>query len=275
MNVNRVYAVYFSPTGTTRALITYLAKGIADQLKSAVAYWDFTLPEQRRQIPVPGISDLFILGLPVYAGRLPNLMLKYLSSFKGEGALAVPVVLFGNRSYGNALVELRDLLEGTGFHTIAAAAFVGQHAFSGQLAKGRPDAADLTLAGQFVITIIKRVETLQKGDPWMPVNVPGKGAPDYGGYYQPLGQEGKPVDMLKVKPVTTADCIHCKRCVGVCPLGSINPDDVSRLTGICIKCNACIKVCPVHAKRLTDPAYLSHLHYLEATYTNRSVVELF
>lgn len=108
-----------------------------------------------------------------------------------------------------------------------------------------------------------------------PVNVPGRGAPDYGGYYQPLGEEGKPVAILKVKPITTADCIHCKRCVAVCPLGSIDPDDVSRITGICIKCNACIKVCPVYAKRLTDPAYLSHLQYLEATYTERSAVELF
>ena len=110
MKVNRIYAAYFSPTGTTRTVVTYLAKGIADKLKSAVEYWDFTLPEQRAQVPEPGISDLFILGLPVYAGRLPNLILKYLFSLRGQGAIAVPVVLFGNRSYGNALIELRDLL---------------------------------------------------------------------------------------------------------------------------------------------------------------------
>lgn len=275
MKVNRIYAVYFSPTGTTRTVVTYLAKGIADKLKSAVEYWDFTLPEQRGQVPEPGISDLFILGLPVYAGRLPNLMLKYLFSLRGRGAIAIPVVLFGNRSYGNALIELRDLLEETGFNTLAAAAFVGQHSFSGQLAKGRPDAADLALADRFVKTILERIETIQEGDSCTPVNVPGRGVPDYGGYYQPLGEEGKPVAILKVKPITTADCIHCKRCVAVCPLGSIDLDDVSRITGICIKCNACIKACPVHAKRLTDPAYLSHLQYLEATYTERSAVELF
>lgn len=50
---------------------------------------------------------------------------------QGNGALAVPVVLFGNRDYDDALIELRDILENNGLHTIAAGAFVGEHSFSG------------------------------------------------------------------------------------------------------------------------------------------------
>ena len=42
---------------------------------------------------------------------------------------AVPVVTFGNRNYDNALIELRNELENNHFHTIAAGAFVAQHAF--------------------------------------------------------------------------------------------------------------------------------------------------
>ena len=49
--------------------------------------------------------------MPVYAGRIPNLLLlKYLTSVKGNDALAVPIVLFGNRNYDDALIELRDIL---------------------------------------------------------------------------------------------------------------------------------------------------------------------
>lgn len=66
------------------------------------------------------------------------------------------------------------------------------------MAKGRPDAADLAVADRFVKTILERIETIQEGDSCTPVNVPGRGAPDYGGYYQPLGEEGKPVAILKV-----------------------------------------------------------------------------
>lgn len=275
MNVSRVYAAYFSPTGTTRTVITCLARALASNLAIPIEYWDFTLPRQRRLSPQFRLSDLFVIGLPVYAGRLPNLMLKYLSSFVGEGALAVPVVLFGNRSYGNALIELRDLLEQSGFHTVAAAAFVGQHSFSGVLAQGRPDAADLGIADRFAENIITRIKEIRDVHALAPVPVPGLGGPDYGGYYQPLGHTGTPVRILKVKPVTTSDCIHCKCCVNVCPLGSINPMDTGQIDGICIKCNACIKVCPVHAKQLIDPAYLSHVQYLETTYNSRSAVELF
>lgn len=275
MEVNRVYAAYFSPTGTTRAVVTYLAKRIAWNSGVAFVPWDFTLPAGRFETPSVKSTDVLVLGLPVYAGRLPNLMLKYLSTFAGRGALGVPVVLFGNRSYGNALIELRDLLEKTGFHTVAAAAFVGQHSFSAQLAPGRPDAADWETADRLAETISERIGRLPQDGPFFPVEVPGTGAPDYGGYYRPLGEDGLPVDFLKAKPVTTSACIGCKRCAGVCPLGSIDPVQVSRITGVCIKCNACIQICPVHAKQLADPAYLSHLRYLESTCVSRAAVEAF
>lgn len=275
MNVNRIYAAYFSPTGTTRKVVTHLADAIAGKLKLTVENWDFTFPEQRLKHPEPTASDLFILGLPVYAGRLPNLLLNYLSSFIGHGALAVPIVLFGNRSYGNALIELRDLLEDTGFHTIAAAAFVGQHSFSEQLAPKRPDIEDLKIADRFAEDILSRINNIPASASFPPIEVPGIGAPGYGGYYQPLGYDQNPVHFLKAKPITTRDCIHCKRCVSVCPLGSIDQEEEDRITGICIKCNACIKICPVNAKQLTDPAYLSHLQYLESTYLKQAAVELF
>lgn len=275
MKVAKIQAAYFSPTGTTRRLVTHLANAIAGKLRITAESLDFTLPGQRRQIPETTASDLFIVGLPVYAGRLPNLMLNYLSTLKGHGALAIPIVLYGNRSYGNALIELRDILENAGYHTIAAAAFVGQHSFSGQLATGRPDASDLRIADQFADDVIKRITNTPENRPFSPVTVRGIGAPDYGGYYQPLGENGTPVRFLKAKPVTGEDCIQCKRCVSVCPMGSIDVEDARMVTGICIKCNACIKICPAHAKQLTDPDYLSHLHYLESHYTNRTEVEVF
>ena len=59
------------------------------------------------------------------------------------------MVLFGNRNFDDGLIELRDILENTGFHTVAAAAFVGEHSFSKTLAAGRPDADDMKEALAF------------------------------------------------------------------------------------------------------------------------------
>lgn len=271
MNTTGIKAVYFSPGGTTRRLVTHLADTLASLLGAGVAYVDFTLPAARRQSFRADCGELVVVALPVYAGRLPNLLLKYLDTWEGNGALAVPVVMYGNRSYGNALLELHDLLQGKGFRPLAAAAFVGQHSFARCLAAGRPDAADLALAGRFARTVAFR---MQAGElPWLAL--PGLGAPDYGGYYQPLGEDGAPVRFLKAKPLTSDACTACGRCAAVCPMGAIDPLSPADVPGTCIKCNACITVCPTGAKRLTDPAYLSHLRFLEAHYTVPAPVELF
>ena len=78
---------------------------------------------------------------------------------EGGGAKAVPIVLYGNRNFDDGLIELRDILEKNGFHTIAGAAFVGEHAFSRTLAAGRPDAQDLDTArefGQKILSMLKK-----------------------------------------------------------------------------------------------------------------------
>jgi hypothetical protein len=40
-------------------------------------------------------KDVVVFGVPVYAGRVPNVLLKYLQSIKGNGALAIAVVVYG------------------------------------------------------------------------------------------------------------------------------------------------------------------------------------
>ena len=120
MKIEKVHAVYFSPTGTTKTVITHLVKCITTLLPEVVTeVKDFTLPSGRKKVPDIRESELAIVGLPVYAGRLPNLLLNYLTTWQSNGAWAVPVVVYGNRSYGNALVELYDILRYRGFHPIA------------------------------------------------------------------------------------------------------------------------------------------------------------
>lgn len=143
--INKIRAVYFSPTGTTRKIVTATAKGLSRTLKTDLEEYDFTLPKARTQPLQFTDSDLVVFGTPVYAGRVPNVLLPYLNTMQGYGALAVPVVLFGNRDYDDALIELRDILENKGLHTIAAGAFVGEHSFSRILAKDRPDMKDMDI----------------------------------------------------------------------------------------------------------------------------------
>ena len=126
MNISQVYAVYFSATGNTRKVTTTLANALAVSFDVPLEVRDFTLPAAREESYEFAAGDLVVFGMPTYAGKLPNKLLDFVKSgFHGNGALAVPVVTFGNRSFDNSLAELCACLEGDGFHTIGAGAFEG------------------------------------------------------------------------------------------------------------------------------------------------------
>ena len=272
--IKQVQAVYFSPTGTTKRVVTHVAREIAKALHASYNEQDFTLPKTRTAPLTFGSDDLVVFGTPVYAGRVPNVLLKYLATIAGNGALAVPVTVFGNRNYDDALVELRDILVQGGLYPIAAAAFVGEHSFSRVLAKDRPDMQDMEIATVFARSVAGKCTQLVPERAPDPVNVTGRPLP-YRGYYMPQDRHGNPVDIRKVKPLTNDRCNDCGLCVKVCPMGSINPDNVKEITGICIKCGACIKKCPKDAKYYDDAGYLYHQRELEETYTRRAENSLF
>ncbi|HOA41874.1 MAG TPA: EFR1 family ferrodoxin [Bacillota bacterium] len=274
MNFNKVCAVYFSATGTTKKIVESIAETIAGKLGVKYDTCDFTLPNAREKALRFHESDIIVFGTPVYAGRVPNVLLKYLNSIEGNDAIAVPVVLYGNRDYDDALIELRDILEKGGLHTVAAAAFIGEHSFSYVLAKDRPDEEDMQKAKEFAAKVAEKIKDTSDMVALQPVEVNGIPYP-YRGYYQPKDRNGNPIDIRKVKPLTSDDCINCLICADVCPMGSISRDNVREFTGICIKCGACIKKCPTQAKYYVDEGFLYHKRELEEGLTRRAEPEWF
>lgn len=303
MTIKRIWAVYFSATGTTKKTVEGIAAAIADKMGeeaetpgaqterpgaemenpgtdadkpgTELKVYDFTLPDAREKALRFGPGDLAVFGTPVYAGRVPNVLLKYLDTIEGNGAAAIPVVLYGNRDYDDALIELRDILEKAGFHTVAAAAFIGEHSFSYDLAKGRPDDKDMEKVRAFAGKAAGKI----KGTPDLTALRPVmeiKGTPNpYRGYYQPRDRQGNPVDIRKVKPLTSEACTDCLICADVCPMGSVSREDVRKFTGICVKCGACVKKCPAQAKYYADAGFLYHKRELEEIFTRRAEPEWF
>ena len=280
MKLKGIAAVFFSPTGNTRKAVVEIADVIARREGIAVREIDFTLPGAREEVRKFEAGELVIFGTPVYAGRIPNKILPAVQTlFEGNGALAVPVVTFGNRSFDNALIELRIELEQHGFHTIAGAAFVAEHVFSNKLAAGRPDEKDLELIRRFGGDVAEKIKGLEEGplDGMAEIPAPAavKGIEPVPAYYRPLQEDGSPANFLKAKPKTSDSCNDCGICARVCPMGSISPEDYRTVTGICIKCQACVKSCPVHAKFFDDPVMLSHTRMLEQHYERPAENEVF
>lgn len=274
MKLGKIWAVYFSGTGTTRRTVERIARGIASRLNLPAESVDFSRPAVRQETLGFGEKDLVVFGTPVYAGRVPNVLLPFLRErIVGGGALAVPVVLFGNRNYDDALIELRNILAADGMHPIAAGAFVGEHSFSRVLGANRPNAEDEALMDEFAA----RVAALAAGLDATPVkSVAVRGQEPLRPYYTPRDRAGNPINILKVKPKTDMSrCGGCGLCANLCPMGSIDPTDVSAVRGICIKCCACVKGCPTGAKFFDDAGYLYHQHELEAQYARPAENEVF
>ena len=270
--VKRVNAVWFSPTGTTQNIVEAIASSICRDMGEDTDYksTSFTLAGEREKSLEFNEKDIVVFGVPVYAGRVPNILLKYLNTISGGKSQIVPVVVYGNRNYDDALIELKGIMEDRNFRVAAAGAFIGEHSFSKILAKDRPDVRDIEIAESFGAKISSEIKF---GTSKNPIDV--KGENPCRPYYRPRDIDGNFYDFRKIKPKTNDKCTDCKVCAEVCPMGSIDWDDVSKFIGICIKCGACIKKCHVGAKYYDDVNYLKHQHELEDEFVDRKEPELF
>ena len=274
--MRRIMKIYFSPAGTTKKVCSAAADTMASELGLPAETFDFTLPQARQTFPELSSEDLVIFAVPTYAGRVPNVLLKYLDTIKGGGSKAIALVTFGNRNFDSSLAELCDILNKHNFQVIAAGAVSCQHAFSDTLGKGRPDSEDMAEICGFIHKVYHKLSescsALDTADIPAIRNVSGAAvSPDsYGGYYQPRDKNGNHIDIRKVTPKVSDSCTNCGLCSGVCPMGSISADDPRVMTGICIKCNACLKNCPASARYFDNAGYLYHKTELEDMYSRRA-----
>jgi len=242
MKINAVKLIYFSPTRTTRKVLEAIAAGINAE---SVEHLDLTPPAAGKGAEAVH-ADLAILGVPVYAGRVPQTAAYRISRLKAENVPAVIVALYGNRAFEDALVELRDLAEGAGFKPMAAAAFIGEHSFSSEktpIARHRPDEKDLMEADAFGRRIGNKLDEARNIAGLLPLSVPGN-RPYKERHLMPTGS-----------PTTEAAlCTLCGSCAEACPVDAVSIGDTVETDALrCIYCCACIKICPTGARVMTVP----------------------
>lgn len=273
----RVVKIYFSPTGNTKSVVDAVASSIDPKGKNTIDL-DITLYDSRVGFHYAAQpQDLVIFGMPVYAGRIPNLLLPFVKSVTGGpdvpqgGIRAVPIVTYGGRNYDDALIELADILENSGFSVVAAGAFIAEHSFSNKICNSLPDNDSLSFAAKLGGIALGNGITAGNGDyEEYRRNEIFVGKQSIKGrcegervYYRPAYADGSPINMLKVKPITRENCSGCGLCASRCPMGVISAEDPAKITGPCIKCNRCVRECPVGAKYFDDAGYLYHVHDLE------------
>lgn len=244
MDVTSLTLAYFSPTRTTQQVVEGIAAGIQ---AGSVTRIDLTPPSMEEQGVRTLMEDVVIMGAPVYGGRIPGTAVSRLQKLKATNTPVVIVVVYGNRAYEDALIELRDLTVARGFKPVAGGAFIGEHSFHTRdtpIAQGRPDERDLKTAWAFGAQIREELE--EYGDP---LDVPLLQVP---GTF-PYKERGHSLE--GISPITREDhCTLCGVCVAVCPTAAISLNTtVMTKPETCIRCCACVKHCPTHARIMTHP----------------------
>jgi len=237
MQHRNITLIYFSPTENTKKIVEAVGAGAAGTGSGLISKaFDLTLPQDRALTLEFGPEDLVVIGVPVYAGRIPELMAEWMVHLRGNQTPVIMAVVYGNRDYEDALIELKDVLTSRGFLGLAGAAFVGEHSYTTRVASGRPDPQDLEEAMAFGAKSASLIPFLVNNASDH-VIVSGK---------TPYKERSA---MPPMAPVTSRACIKCGICAARCPVAAIDPVDFSMIEAEkCIRCCSCVRKCPVDAK---------------------------
>jgi ferredoxin len=260
MNIEHVKLVYYSPTGTSEKTVKAIQKGIG--VDSTIV--NLTLPDSAAKNYSFKSTDLAIIAAPVYSGRIAPTAVDRIAKLKGKDTPAVLVVVYGNRAFEDALVELKDIVEPNGFKAVAAAAFIGEHSFDAPdtpIASGRPDADDIKKTIAFGEKVKEKLAKADADKLVIPGNHP----------YREGGKTGGR------SPETEPDtCTLCNICAEVCPTGCVTvTETVETDIDNCTACAACVKACPTGSRHWEHEGILNAANWLATNCSERREPEYF
>ncbi len=251
--MSSVTKIYFSPSGTTKQVVEQIASNFTQE-KETCDLLNFDMEKEFAD------EDIAIVGMPVFAGRIPKSGRDRLSKLEGNNTPTIAVVNYGNAHVSDSLLELVELLRENNFNVIAAASTISHHSIFSGVAVGRPDESDIEKINEFSKKCVEKIESGKSLESEIPGNKP------YTEYKQ----------LPFVISCDDASCSFCYDCVSICPEKAIPEDDpVDTDLDICSRCTACIHICPEGARAFTGEAFETKKPAFEEANSERKEPEFY
>lgn len=249
--LSSVSLMFFSPVGSTEKIARRICKKLSDNII------EYDLTDQNVKSYNFEHMDTVLVAVPVFGGRVPQIAINNIKKFSSNGAKVISIVIYGNRNYDDALVELNDLLIEYGFIVIASGAFIAQHSIVKEIGSKRPDKEDYVFIDQFTQRVIDKIINHEDHEITVPGNRPYK-------HFQ----------SIPIAPLTSSSCIKCGLCIKRCPANAIN-DSCEIIPEKCILCMRCVNICAKKARFLPELFLAKIRDMLKLTAINRKNNEMF
>ena len=251
--MSKITNIFFSPSGTTKKVLNQIASNFDEDYEICdLLYFD--------DVKEFSSDDIVIVGMPVFAGRIPKRAAMRLSKLTGDNTKAIAVVNYGNAHVTDALIELVDILTEKNFNVIAAASTISHHSIFDGVAIGRPDEDDIEKINDFALSVKEKIENAGSLESEIPGNRPY-------------------VDYKTLPFVVWCDeskCVFCLECVGVCPEKAIPDDDPADVDlDLCSRCTSCINICPEDARGFVGEAFEAKKPAFESANSERKEPEFY
>ena len=247
--------LHYSPTGGTREICRQMGLRLNPQAA------EYHLSQAKPQELTFAENNAVLVPVPVFGGRMPTHAAQAVRHLSGRQTRAVAVVVYGNRAYDDALLELGDILTERGFKVLAAGAFIARHSIFSEVAPGRPDGNDKQRIQEFAGKTGEKLE--KEASSIMAINIPGN---------RPY-KERKPG---MATPVTAASCISCRKCARNCPSEATPLETPFRtIPGKCVLCMRCVHICPMKARKPASGLRKGHGLFAAPAYAGKKGTRIF
>ncbi len=243
----KILVAYFSATKNTEKIANKIGKALTGAGVEVLTRDITSYKDRQNQIDMDSF-DAVMFGFPIYVNRAPVSIREWLATLDGKGKKCSTFFTYGGIKSHPAHRSTREILEGSHFVLVSSAEFLGEHTLNRagwEAVEDRPEHSDFEFAIDYALKTLKRFAGEDLGE---------LGELPEGQPYKVLDQMELGMKMvIKQKPSRMgAECSMCMDCEELCATSAMDAKRGKADKDKCIHCLRCVDICPESVIKIGD-----------------------